>query len=131
MKRFTSYLALAAFVVALAAPLALAQGSSTPSTTPAPPAAPATEPMKVAPAEKPLAKKATMHAETTRIDINTATREELMKLPGVTDPIADKIVAGRPYKSKSELGTRKIVGPKTYAKIRTLIVAKQMAGAAK
>ncbi len=135
MKRFTMSIALVAFVAALAAPLAFAQGS-TPSTTPSSSPAPVAEQTK---AEKSEAAK-TMKAEKTvrhakaekvenatmaKIDINTATKDELMKLPGVGDAIADKIIAGRPYKTKGALATQKILGPKAYAKIRSQIIAKQ------
>lgn len=128
MKRITAALALAAFVVALAAPLALAQGSTAPATTPAttPAAAPAEKPMKAEKATKP------MHAEkaaVAKVDINSASKEDLMKLAGVGDVTADKIIAGRPYKTKAELASKKILGPKAYAKIRAQIIAKQAEGA--
>ena len=124
MKRFTMSIALVAFIAALAAPLALAQGGSTPAATPAPAAEPAktVKPM----AAKPMkAEKATV----AKIDINSASKEDLMKLPGVGDAIADKIIAGRPYKTKGALATQKILGAKAYAKIRTMIIAKQEAAA--
>ena len=132
MKRFTMSIALFAFVVALAAPLAFAQGS-TPSATPT--ATPATEPAKAEKAMK--TEKAVRHvkaekaeaATMAKTDINSATKEELMKLPGVGDATADKIIAGRPDKTKGDLSSKKILGSKTYAKIRPLIIASQPSAA--
>ena len=59
------------------------------------------------------------------VDINTASVEELMALPGIADVYARKIVAGRPYKSKFELATRRIIPRSTYSKMRELVIAKQ------
>ncbi len=59
------------------------------------------------------------------MDINTASSDQLKTLPGVTDDIAGKIVAGRPYTGKDQLLKQKIVDKDEYAKIRPLIVAKQ------
>jgi competence protein ComEA len=130
MKRFTMSIALFAFVVALAAPLALAQGS-TPSATPASDPAKAEQTMKAEKAARHVKAEKVEKATMAKTDINTATKEELMKLPGVGDAIADKIIAGRPYKTKGDLSSRKIVGVKAYAKLRGMIIAKQSETAGK
>jgi len=46
-------------------------------------------------------------------------------LPGIGDTLAQKIIDGRPYRSKRELLTRKIVSKSEYEKIRDQIVARQ------
>ena len=38
-----------------------------------------------------------------QVDLKAATKEQLMAVPGIGDAYADKIIAGRPYKSKAEL----------------------------
>ena len=59
------------------------------------------------------------------VDINSATKEELKKLPGIGDADADKIIAGRPYLTKAHLQTHNIVSPGVYQALRQLVVAKQ------
>lgn len=59
------------------------------------------------------------------VDINSASKTELMKLEGIGESQAEKIVAGRPYRSKAELVTRKILPEGVYGQIRRNIIALQ------
>ena len=64
-------------------------------------------------------------AKVKRVDINSASKKELMTLPGVSDADADRIIAGRPYLSKVHLTTHDIVSRPVYENIKTLVIAKQ------
>ena len=59
------------------------------------------------------------------IDINSAAREQLVALPGIGEEYADKIIAGRPYRSKKELKTKKIIPEANYKQIADRITARQ------
>ena len=59
------------------------------------------------------------------VDINGASKAELMKLPGLSDADAEKIIAGRPYASKAWLVTHNVLAQGTYVAIKDLVIAKQ------
>lgn len=59
------------------------------------------------------------------VDINTASVEELSKLPGIAAEDAAKIVAGRPYGSKAWLVTQSVIPEAKFHSISAFIVAKQ------
>jgi len=60
------------------------------------------------------------------LDINSATKEELGKLPGIGAAYSEKIIKGRPYAKKDQLVSKNIIPQATYDKIKDLIVAKQV-----
>lgn len=65
-----------------------------------------------------------------KIDINSASKDELEKLPGIGPATSQKIIDGRPYRGKNDLVTKKIVSKSEYEKIKDQIIAHQAPPAA-
>lgn len=59
-----------------------------------------------------------------KIDVNTASKTDLMTLPGVDDATADKIIAGRPYASKNDLVKKDVLTQEELKKIESHVMAK-------
>jgi DNA uptake protein ComE-like DNA-binding protein len=59
------------------------------------------------------------------VDINSASAEELDKLPGVGSARVKAIIANRPYNGKDDLLQRKIIPPNVYNQIKGKIIARQ------
>ena len=65
--------------------------------------------------------------KTAPLDINTASPDQLMKLPGIGTAYTQRIVDGRPYTAKNQLQTRGILPKATYEGIADQIIAKRPA----
>ncbi len=57
-----------------------------------------------------------------KLDINTASKQQLTTLEGIDSEIADKIIGGRPYRSVIDLKERKILAEAVYDKIKDKVL---------
>jgi DNA uptake protein ComE-like DNA-binding protein len=76
-----------------------------------------------APASKASASKYKADPSVKLVNLNAATREELMKLPGISAVEADKIIAARPYGSKGMLVSKNVLSTEQAMQIKDLVEA--------
>jgi DNA uptake protein ComE-like DNA-binding protein len=62
-----------------------------------------------------------------RVDINHASVDELLKVPGMTPSWAGRIVRFRPYRTKQDLVERGVVTSQVYDRIKDYVIAHQKA----
>jgi DNA uptake protein ComE-like DNA-binding protein len=58
------------------------------------------------------------------VNVNSASKVKLQTLPGVDEETADRIIAGRPYHTRDELGTKGVVSPEEFKAIKDKIAVK-------
>lgn len=63
------------------------------------------------------------------IDINSASRDDLMTLEGIGEVRADAIIRARPFKAKTELVERRLIPEALYDKIADKVMARPPPGA--
>jgi competence protein ComEA len=114
-KKLMAQIAVLVFALSLVGNAAVAQNAEPGGTAPEIIAAAAPAQSTMAPAP----------SSTNKLDINTATKDQLKALPGIGDAYSQKIIDGRPYRAKNELVQKKIVPQATYDKIKDSIIAKQ------
>jgi DNA uptake protein ComE-like DNA-binding protein len=68
--------------------------------------------------------KAKAEAEALAVDINRATKEELMKKLGLMPEAADSVIAKRPYKTKEDLVTKNALPMAAYQALRKRVAVK-------
>ncbi len=59
-----------------------------------------------------------------KVNLNSATRAELIALPGIGEANADKIIAARPIASVEDLSSKKIIQGQYYEKVKGLVSVK-------
>ena len=61
--------------------------------------------------------------EAKTVNINKASREDLLSLPGITDRDADRITADRPFADAHDLVRRRVLSQAEFDKIRDRVIA--------
>jgi DNA uptake protein ComE-like DNA-binding protein len=66
-----------------------------------------------------------MESDHKAVNINHASREELLTLPGLSQREADRIIAARPFAHAHDLVVRRVVSKSEYDQIRDRVIAGQ------
>lgn len=119
MKRSLSFATVAALALLGTSALQAQTAAQQPASKPA------AAPMAAKPAQAPATAKMAAHKAEEALDLNTATRDQLVALPGIGSTYADAIIKNRPYKAKSELVSRKVIPSAAYKKIQSKVIAHQ------
>ena len=62
------------------------------------------------------------------LDLNTASRDDLMTLDGIGEVRADAIIRARPFKAKTELVERRLIPEALYDRIADKVIARPPPG---
>ena len=58
------------------------------------------------------------------VNVNSATKAQLQTLPGIDEETAGRMIAGRPYHTTDEVGTKGAVSPDQFTAIKDKIVVR-------
>jgi DNA uptake protein ComE-like DNA-binding protein len=58
------------------------------------------------------------------VNVNAASKTKLQTLPGIDEETAGRIIAGRPYHTRDELGTKGVVSPEQFNAIKDKIAVR-------
>jgi len=124
-RRSSSMSGIRSILIASAVALGVGLAPVAQAESPAPaPAKATTAPTSTSHTKSTSAKSSKSSKSTAHIDLNSASREQLMTLPGIDAATADKIVEARPFKSKDELHSKGIVSKPEYDKLASHVTAK-------